>query len=610
LGNIPILEASFKPPENAMSSARERDKFYANLVRDSAWLERAPFEHTFRSVPHVVFLQRLVRERHLTEGWKHLSFNLTIVIVANDDLDGFSRTVESCFLQTAAKFHILILTEDYSTRSALAALVSDRWRQTPELEKHFEGRIQYGASVTDALREDNGAQQYIACVRNGDVFHPSFATSLYLELINSSPAAAVYIWNEMHVSFDSLPQVRKFVRKPLLETYTLFHFNYIGTSFAVHKSFLLSFHYQPFKDDKIHYFLLNVLSEKGQFKTIPEYLLLRDACNDPWPLYAADLPSQYEQYFGALGFRLVLIESSRSYQLIPERSAKSISVIIPFRDKPRLTCKAIESVLKQDIAVTIEIILVNNQSSPESLGFITDYIKKIQSSRASFRIVDYDEPFNHSAECNLGARQAHGECLLFMNNDVQLLSPDALKYMSAWSLLPDTGTIGVRLIKDGRLISAGIQARLSVGMDYNSLVEECTETEFAGYNRETWGNTFACAVISKQKFRQVGELDGLNFPNGYNDVDYSVRCKKAGLANIYLGTLTAFHSSGASRGRCDELYQKILVRRKHPEIVRDGLYQLTLEKRLLPADHSSPHVDPFSGYFKSMSKTLRNLTGM
>ena len=42
----------------------------------------------------------------------------------------------------------------------------------------------------------------------------------------------VCLWNEMELDFREGSQVRKLVRKPSLERYTLFQFNHIGESFA------------------------------------------------------------------------------------------------------------------------------------------------------------------------------------------------------------------------------------------------------------------------------------------------------------------------------------------------------------------------------------------
>ena len=179
--------------------------------------------------------------------------------------------------------------------------------------------------------------------------------------------------------------------------------------------------------------------------------------------------------------------------------------------------------------------------------------------RTLIRLVDYDRPFNHSAQCNLGVRVSAGDVVAFLNNDAELVTPGALEQMCSWSLVEGVGTVGIRLVAHDRhtLVSAGITARLALGPDYHSLAEECRDPTFADYNRETYGNSFACAAVARRTLEKVGPLDEINFPTGLNDVDYSLRCRQLGLVNMYLGTEWAIHEAGGSREHGDELFQKI-----------------------------------------------------
>jgi GT2 family glycosyltransferase len=392
--------------------------------------------------------------------------------------------------------------------------------------------------------------------------------------------------------------------------------NYVGNSFAFRSAFLSwfpDFDACLLKHD-FHYFLLSIVKEKHcNFVTIPQHLLLRDVGHVQSHSYPGESRiSAYQAHFSDLGFTFKPSANALTYSLVPKRTAKKISVIIPFRDRVELTCKALKSLINQDAECYLEIILINNQSDPRSVESVRRFLKSAESSTRTVRVLDYDKPFNHSAECNLGAMEAGGECLVFMNNDAQLLSRTALSEMAAWCLLPDVGTVGVRMLKDpkGTSVSAGITARQVVGSEFDSPVEESQDLNYATFNRQTWGNSFACAAISKRHFQLVGPLDEVDFPNGYNDVDYNMRCRKAGLVNIYLGTIDALHQPGASRGRYDEIHQKILLRRKFPEIYRDGLFQLTLEERLPIADHSSSIPDSSKGYFHRISRAIRARMGI
>jgi GT2 family glycosyltransferase len=64
------------------------------------------------------------------------------------------------------------------------------------------------------------------------------------------------------------------------------------------------------------------------------------------------------------------------------------------------------------------------------------------------------------------------------------------------------------------------------------------------------------------------------FPNGYNDVDYCLRARRAGLTHVYLGHLIVRHVPGISRGKPNETYQHLTLQLRYPELMRLGLLQL------------------------------------
>lgn len=547
------------------------ESFERSLLQ-SSWLKAFPFEHTARYVSHEQFIRRLLQERGLFDGGNLTATSaVNLVILVDRDLIKFRRTLDSCVLQSARDYIVTVVSQD-PTILEESRLVCEEHVGTDGTKSDFGRRIFYRESIYQAARVEDG---YVIVIRSGDVLHLSCVTCLYLEL-NRQPVDICF-WNEMEVNFGATAQVRKLLRKPALERYTLLHFNYIGETFAVRTDIVCRFSEidRCFLNRDVHYFLLMLVRDRNyRFATIPQFLLLRDVENlraEPPPQLIA-----YSEYFANEGFTLKAGAHSVRYSLSPKKRAKKISIIIPFRNRPELTCTAIKSIVDQEGTDDVEIILVDNQSDVETVKVISEFLGRTKSANVKVQWLPYDKPFNHSAECNLGARNAKGECLIFMNNDAQLLSRNALSEIAAWSLLADVGTVGVRMLQDmeGKKQSAGICVRLEVGKEFNSPVEEAADTEWATCNRQTWGNSFACAAVSRRTFDLIGPLDEVDFPNGYNDVDYSMRCLKGGLANIYLGTICVFHKPGSSRGRYDEIHQKILLRRKFPEIFNYGLFQL------------------------------------
>ncbi len=55
--------------------------------------------------------------------------------------------------------------------------------------------------------------------------------------------------------------------------------------------------------------------------------------------------------------------------------------------------------------------------------------------------------------------------------------------------------------------------------------------------------------------------------------------------HLYLGYLVLRHEPGTSRGKSDELYQKVLIRERYPWVVREGMFQLESDHHLLRGSH-------------------------
>src|SRR6185503_10559632 len=73
------------------------------------------------------------------------------------------------------------------------------------------------------------------------------------------------------------------------------------------------------------------------------------------------------------------------------------------------------------------------------------------------RRITYDFDFNWSKVNNEAAAQAKGEHLLFLNDDMEVISPDWLQAMLEYSQLPGIGAVGAKLLwPDRRIQHAGV----------------------------------------------------------------------------------------------------------------------------------------------------------
>lgn len=462
---------------------------------------------------------------------------------------------------------------------------------------------------------DLDSYRFILFARPGDLFHPSLASAL--ALLDESESPDIVVWNERRSRrADSGAWL---LHQPRFEPMTIQSVGHVGMAFAVRPMHIQNFPFDfvtDLLDNNSHVFHLWLSQVPGlNWITHPEFFSFRlvvdqDPSLAPQPGYEA-YKSQYRNLI-AEGHEFEIFPARnghRAHPVFPVRRANSMSVVVSFRDRPQETLACLKSLVGQKLSGTLEIVLINNRSSEKSLAVLRGAVDGYRADGVDIKLVDYDAPFNHSRQTNLGVRISTGEVLVFLNNDAELTAPGILEEMGAWALLPGVGTVGCQhLGEKDQLLSAGIRVRAAVPSLQSSLVEESREVAYSGKVRELGANTFAFAVIARSKFEQVGWLNETEFPNGYNDVEYCLRLCRAGYRSIYLGHLRIKHSPGTSRGHCDESFQKILLRRRYPELLIEGMFQLGCEWRAdRPAEPPSrPPVPESPPGMKKASSLMYN----
>ncbi len=101
------------------------------------------------------------------------------------------------------------------------------------------------------------------------------------------------------------------------------------------------------------------------------------------------------------------------------QSWPSVSVIIPSRNAKALIEQVMQGLIEKTDYPDIEIIVVDNGSDDaEVLALYETW----RAGPVPFRADIVREPFNFSRAVNRGVRQACGEALLLLNNDIEILS--------------------------------------------------------------------------------------------------------------------------------------------------------------------------------------------
>jgi GT2 family glycosyltransferase len=227
------------------------------------------------------------------------------------------------------------------------------------------------------------------------------------------------------------------------------------------------------------------------------------------------------------------------------RNPPLVTIIIPTRDKADLLAKCIQSVKAKTTYPNFEILVVDNQSH-EPASF--ELFSKLKDQ--GVRLLDFNQPFNYSAISNLAVDHANGDYICLLNNDTEVISGDWLSSMMSHATKAPTGFVGSVLITPSGLIQhaglalgyAGIAEHVYAGKQLDRVepkeaVSTCHQVEAV---------TFACALISKEKYSALGGLDE-DFAVGLNDVDACIRASRSGLTNVLCSKAILTHIESATR---------------------------------------------------------------
>lgn len=282
----------------------------------------------------------------------------------------------------------------------------------------------------------------------------------------------------------------------------------------------------------------------------------------------------------------------------PVKGEPLISIIIPNKDEKESLEACLKSIWEKTTYKNYEIIVVENNSTSDE---IFQYYKEI--SQKGVRLLRWKKEFNYSAINNFGAAHAKGEFLLFLNNDVTVITPDWLTELAGLCQRKEVGAAGVKLLYPDNTIQhagcvigiGGIAGHMFVDMPAN----RTGYLHKASLLQDMSAVTAACMIVKKQVFDQVGGFTE-ELAVAFNDVDLCLKINKAGSLVVYDPYVQLYHMESKTRGAEDS---KEKVRRFQTEIEYMRCHWLDILK----------NGDPY--YNKNLSLTkwnysLKPLPGM
>ena len=223
-----------------------------------------------------------------------------------------------------------------------------------------------------------------------------------------------------------------------------------------------------------------------------------------------------------------------------------VSIIIPSKDHPKILQQCVDSIYRFTTYSNIEVIVVDNGSSEENKKIIGEILKK----HGAKYIYKKDE-FNFSKMCNTGAKNAKGEYVLFLNDDIEIIQPDWLERLLGHAQQEHIGAVGAKLLYPYTTMiqHAGVEniidgpAHSFQGLDDHNVY-------YFGWNRIDYNSsavTGACLLVQTNKYWEVGGFDE-SMPVAYNDVKLCFALHENGYYNVVRNDVCAYHHESLSRG--------------------------------------------------------------
>lgn len=262
-----------------------------------------------------------------------------------------------------------------------------------------------------------------------------------------------------------------------------------------------------------------------------------------------------EEHLGRTG-TLAFVKSSQYKGCFQARyqveGKPKVSIVIPSAGRDSLIrgkeldllVNCVVSIVERSTYTNYEIVVVDNDDlRSETLAALTKY---------PIKFIHYTEPvFNVAAKMNLGAKLSSGEYLLFLNDDIEVISPDWIEAMLSSAQRRGVGAVGAKLLfEDGTLQHVGVAF-------CNGLPEHIRRGypgDEAGYffsstaQRNYLAVTGACILLGRSLFQEVGGFDEA-FAVSYNDIDLCLKIWQRGCRNVYTGQAMLYHFESQSYKR-------------------------------------------------------------
>jgi O-antigen biosynthesis protein len=452
--------------------------------------------------------------------------------VYKTQLTFLQRAILSVLFQTYANWE-LIIVDDFSQRPDIEELLSYYQSIDQRIKVRFAARRSGISGATNQALEA-AAAPYIALLDHDDMLTRD-ALERVAERIASADNVDFVYSDECKIDNDNL--VHDLFYKPDWSPLLLNNFMYTGHLSVYRKSLVERLGgFRSEYDLSQDYDLALRVAEQS-----PKVIHL-DECLYGWRIVPGsgsigDKPQARISNIAALqdaadrrgyGGTAVALPTSNRIKRQIQQPLPMVSIVVPSDNRSNIR-DTVESIASNSTYQKFEIIVVTNSRIISAM--------KGDLKLPNVRFVTYDKPFNFSDKCNSGASEAKGAYLIFLNDDVRVISRDWIETILEIATVPGVGAVSPKLLyENGTIQYAGmvVGVRRLVGTAFHTYPSQTTAyVNLAQSLREVSVLSGACVAISTRVFDEVGGWESQNTPIAHSDLDLSFRIRALGYSCVY-----------------------------------------------------------------------------
>lgn len=225
-----------------------------------------------------------------------------------------------------------------------------------------------------------------------------------------------------------------------------------------------------------------------------------------------------------------------------------VDVVIVNWNAGHLLYECVESIIRHGGTSVSKIIVVDNNSSDNSVGFIKDF--------PQVNLIEAQENLGFGKACNLGAGHSESDFILFLNPDARIY-PDTLEKVLEFMKAEENskvGLCGVQLFNEDGVIARSSSRFPSVSGILSHSMGLSKILPILGSNMIEWDHLSTKTVdqiigafffVRQSIFQELKGFDEQFFVY-FEEVDFSFRAKHLGWTSVYFAGAQAFHVGGGA----------------------------------------------------------------